>query len=265
MQKTLDSSTELDTTQQQTSLKVLLIGESCRDEYRYGVCNRVSPEAPVPVLDFVKEKVSYGMASNVKNNLESFGITVDFLSNKPEDIIRRRFVDLKCHQQLMREDIDNHIKPLVPQSFGEYDAVVFSDYNKGLINEEFISFVLSRVDCPVFVDTKKKDLTAYNNCIIKINKKEYDESVSIPSNSELIVTLGSEGVYHQEKTFPTPKVDVYDVTGAGDVFLSTLVYTYLKTKDFNLSIPESIKMATRSVQHAGTYTLTQDDINEIRS
>ena len=242
MQKPFDSSTELDTIPPQTSLKVLLIGESCQDVYRYGICNRVSPEAPVPVLDFVKEKISYGMAANVKSNLESFGIAVDFLSNKSEDIIRRRFVDLKCYQQLMREDVNNHIKPLIPQFFGEYDAVVFSDYDKGLIDNEF----------------------AYSGCILKINKKEYDESVSIPSNSELIVTLGSEGAFYREKTFSTPKVDVYDVTGAGDVFLATLVYTYLKTRDFNLSIPESIKMATRSVQHTGTYTLTQEDVNEVR-
>ena len=264
MQKPFDSSTELDTIPPQTSLKVLLIGESCQDVYRYGICNRVSPEAPVPVLDFVKEKISYGMAANVKSNLESFGIVVDFLSNKSEDIIRRRFVDLKCYQQLMREDVNNHIKPLIPQFFGEYDAVVFSDYDKGLIDNEFISFVIDSVKCPIFVDTKKKDLSAYSGCILKINKKEYDESVSIPSNSELIVTLGSEGAFYREKTFSTPKVDVYDVTGAGDVFLATLVYTYLKTRDFNLSIPESIKMATRSVQHTGTYTLTQEDVNEVR-
>jgi D-glycero-beta-D-manno-heptose-7-phosphate kinase len=264
MQKTFGFSTELDTTQQQTSLKVLLIGESCIDDYRYGVCNRVSPEAPVPVLDFVREKKSLGMAANVKRNLESFDISVDFLSNPPEDIIRRRFVDLKCHQQLMREDIDNHIKSLVPQEFGSYDAVVFSDYNKGLVNEEFISFVLGKVDCPVFVDTKKKDLTSYNNCIIKINKKEYDELSILPPNGDLIVTLGSDGATYHDRIFPAPNVDVHDVTGAGDIFLATLVYTYLRTKNLFVSIPESIKMATLSVQHSGTYQLKKEDINEIR-
>lgn len=241
-----------------------MIGESCIDEYRYGICNRISPEAPVPVLDFVKEKKSLGMAANVKSNLESFGISVDFLSNPAKDIIRRRFVDLKCHQQLMREDITNHIKSLIPQEFGSYDAVVFSDYNKGLVNEEFISFVMSNVTCPVFVDTKKKDLTAYNNCIIKINKKEYDELSILPPNSDLIVTLGSEGAMYNDRIFSAPNVDVHDVTGAGDIFLATLVYSYLHTKNLIVSIRESIKMATLSVQHSGTYQLKQEDINEIR-
>ena len=46
-------------------MKVLLLGDSCEDEYIYGRCNRISPEAPVPVLDYAKIKTTSGMAGNV--------------------------------------------------------------------------------------------------------------------------------------------------------------------------------------------------------
>ena len=53
-------------------MKVLLLGDSCEDEYIYGRCTRISPEAPVPVLDYAKIKTTSGMAGNVCLNLQSF-------------------------------------------------------------------------------------------------------------------------------------------------------------------------------------------------
>ena len=57
--------------------KVLLIGDNCTDEWVYGECDRLSPEAPVPVLVRDGIDTAPGMAGNVKQNLESLGITVN--------------------------------------------------------------------------------------------------------------------------------------------------------------------------------------------
>ena len=62
--------------------KVLLIGDSCTDEWVYGPCNRLSPEAPVPILIQSEKEQAPGMAANVHANLESLGINVTFLTNK---------------------------------------------------------------------------------------------------------------------------------------------------------------------------------------
>ena len=56
---------------QQKQLKILLIGDSCTDEYVYGTCERLNPEAPVPILKFNKKITTKGMAWNVRKNLES--------------------------------------------------------------------------------------------------------------------------------------------------------------------------------------------------
>ena len=93
----------MEVTQQQKQFKVLLIGDSCIDRYVYGVVDRVSPEAPVPVLRWVKEERTGGMAWNVYDNLLSFGMKVSIITND-EQPVKTRFVDLKSNQQIMRLD-----------------------------------------------------------------------------------------------------------------------------------------------------------------
>lgn len=69
-------------TQQQKRLNVLLIGETCEDGYIYGSVDRISPEAPIPVLKYEGLETSLGMSANVKRNLESLGIFVNHITNK---------------------------------------------------------------------------------------------------------------------------------------------------------------------------------------
>ena len=76
MPRKLDFLTELETIQRQGLFKVLLIGDSCIDQYVYGTCDRINPEAPVPILKYVRQEQVDGMALNVRNNLQSFGIEV---------------------------------------------------------------------------------------------------------------------------------------------------------------------------------------------
>ena len=92
-------------------------------------------------------------------------------------------------------------------------------------------------------------------------EKEYNNFTVFPKNSNFIVTLGSRGTLYRDIIFPSAPVEVFDVCGAGDVFLSSLVYWYLKTNSIDKAIPKANKMAAISVSHMGTYVLTKEDIN----
>ena len=131
--------------QQQKQFKVLLIGETCEDEYLYGTVDRISPEAPVPILNYERTETSLGMSANVKKNLESFGVFVNHITNKNR-IIKRRIVDKNSNQQLLRIDSGDRVDPLrvseVKSAFlhMQYDAVVISDYDKGYLTNIALEF-----------------------------------------------------------------------------------------------------------------------------
>lgn len=248
---------------QQKSFKVLLIGESCQDIYHYGTCSRLCAEAPVPVFDYKSSEVRSGMASNVEKNLLSFGVSVNFITNPSDQLIKRRFIDLKTNQLLFREDIGNVVSPIKIPNCSEYDAVLISDYNKGILDIDEIQKLCSSFKGPIFVDSKNPKLQYFNNCIIKINSDEESKVKTYPNNSELIVTMGKDGAKWNNKIFQAPKVDVFDVTGAGDVFISSLCYFTLLSNDLSLSISSAVKLASNSVQHMGVYVLKTQEIDEI--
>ncbi len=89
--------------QQRKFWKILLIGDHCLDIYHYGVCDRLSPEAPVPVLKQTKVEIKMGMSSNVASNLRSFGIEVDHQKNETT-IKKHRFIDSRFNQHILRFD-----------------------------------------------------------------------------------------------------------------------------------------------------------------
>jgi bifunctional ADP-heptose synthase (sugar kinase/adenylyltransferase) len=227
------------------------------------MCDRICAEAPVPVFDYKKKETRPGMAANVKENLLSFGIEVDFITNDPNLLIKRRFVDTKSNQLLLREDIGNFVPTIRIDQISNYDAIVVSDYCKGLLSEETIRFICDYFVGPIFIDSKNSNLKIFKNCIIKINNDEEQKMVSKPFNSELIITLGKLGAKWQDKLFEAPCVDVFDVTGAGDVFLASLCYFYLHTKKLDIAISKSVYLASKSVQHMGVYKLTAKDIIEV--
>jgi bifunctional ADP-heptose synthase (sugar kinase/adenylyltransferase) len=264
MQKKSGSLTESKNTQQLKSYNVLLIGESCKDIYHYGLCERISPEAPVPIFDFKNEEIKIGMAGNVYSNLKSFNINVDFITNDSSKIIRRRFVDIKSKHVLLRED-ENH--SLDKQQFKikkPYDAILISDYNRGLMSDNDISNILKSFDGPIFVDSKRKNLSVFENCIIKINNKERENITSVPNSCKIITTLGEGGAEWNDVIYPAPQIEVFDVTGAGDVFFASLCYFYLTLNNIEESIKKSIVLASRSVQHLGIYKITDIDIDEVK-
>lgn len=253
-------------TQLQNSWKVVLIGDSCQDVYHYGRCLRLSPEAPVPVFCEERLEIQGGMSKNVASNLISLGVNVIHLSNDPSLIQKHRCIDLSYNQQIFRRDVEDK-KEIVPiniemiDGLENIDAIVVSDYNKGYVTEKFASNLTTRFSrTPIFVDTKKNDISCYENAIIKVNQKENDEITRRPNNSKLVVTLGSSGALYNGKLFPTKKVDIFDVCGAGDVFLSGLVYGYLSTNSIERGIEVGNKLASISVTKQGIYTATKEDL-----
>jgi D-beta-D-heptose 7-phosphate kinase/D-beta-D-heptose 1-phosphate adenosyltransferase len=246
--------------QQRKQLKVLLIGDSCTDEYVYGTCERLNPEAPVPILKLNRKETTKGMTWNVKENLISFGIEVCIITHE-ETIVKTRYIDENYNQQILRVDYEPDIKPInyeLPED--EYDALVISDYNKGFLTVEKISEIVNSFPGPVFIDTKKNylpELDAY----VKINEHEYDNFKS--SIKKLIVTKGGKGCEYNGKLYPAEKVNVFDVVGAGDTFLSALVYFYLKYDTIEKAIPHANKAAAIAVSNFGTYALTKNDVETI--
>lgn len=241
-------------------IKILLIGESCVDKFIYGECTRLNPEAPTPVFIPKKEVINNGMASNVKENLKIFDVHVDFITNK-NSCIKTRYVDEQSNYILLRVDNDIDYKPLDMSEFSEienYDVVVISDYDKGLITPELI-YEISIKSKLTFLDTKKKLGGWVNNVdYIKLNKQEYLQNKDYVDNhliEKVIITMGGDGCVLNGKTINTEKVEVRDVVGAGDTFLSALVIHFLKN---GLNIHEAMSFANKCasdvVQHKGVVT-----------
>lgn len=249
------------TTQQHKKLNILLIGDSCIDEYQYGLIERLSPEAPVPVFQFLRKEIKPGMAANVKANLEAFGCNVNFLTG--ETSTKTRLIDSRSKQHIVRIDNDVISTPLSIDSEipGIYDAIVVSDYNKGTVSYELVEDIRQHYTGPIFIDTKKTDLVRFEGCYVKINSLE--NSLAKTVCTDLIVTMGKQGAVYNEITYPTPNVEVADVCGAGDTFLAALVCSFLNTQDIEQAITFANHAAGKTVQHSGVYALTEQDITDI--
>jgi len=237
--------------QQQKQSKILLLGDSCYDEYHTGTVTRISPEAPVPVFDLTSTVVKRGMAYNVYNNLVNLGARVDVITDYKER--KHRYVEEKTGQQLLR--VDEQIKTeqvdTADQSLDGYSAIVISDYNKGFVEEGDIKKLRAKFDGPIFVDTKKKDLAQFDGCFVKINQYEYEGAESL--TNELIITYGSKKVEYKNRTYLPPSVETHDVCGAGDTFLAGLVFNYLDTYSIDQAIKFAMQAAAITVQHRGVY------------
>ena len=246
-------------TRVQKQFNILLLGDSCLDVYQYGVVDRMSPEAPVPVFTPTTEEKRPGMAANVYENLKALDLTANFITG--QESVKTRLIDSRSKQQIVRIDSDIKNDPLVfetaiPQV---YHAIVISDYNKGLITYELVEELRKEFPGPIFIDTKKQDLKRFEGCIVKINEVEYKARHSDCTN--MIVTLGKEGVLYDHKIYPAPEIDVTDVCGAGDTFLAALVYEYLQSdNDMEAAIQFAIRASAVTVQHTGVYAPRLEEI-----
>ena len=242
--------------------KVLVVGDSCTDIFIYGKIERLSPEAPVPVINPIHQTSNGGMAKNVKSNLEALGLEVDIITNQ-NDIKKIRYIDDKSNQMVMRVDEHDYCKPINGQQMMHvkgYDIIIISDYCKGFLEEKHIEHICKQCN-NVFIDTKKRLGNWIKDAnFIKINDLEHKKNFEIIPNypefeDKLIVTQGKNGCIYKGKAFPTEEVPVKDVSGAGDTFLAGLVCEYIKTKNIEKSIEFAQKCTTEVVQKLGVSTI----------
>lgn len=242
--------------------RILIIGDSCVDVFIYCNCERLCPEAPVPVLDVVKETKNFGMAGNVMRNIDDLGYSCDlWANNNMNEITKTRYVDIKTNHMFIRIDANkkiNRIHGLQGFDFKPYKAVVISDYNKGLLTTEDIEYI-SKIHPLTFLDTKKPlGAWAENITFIKVNRKEYLQSkpfITPKLETKIIETLGEEGCRFGTEVFPVKKVEIKNLSGAGDSFLAALVVKYLETNDIAQALTNANEVATIVVQKAGVSTI----------
>lgn len=255
--------------------RVLVIGDGCKDIFQYGKCERLSPEAPVPVFKPLQAKYNGGMAMNVYANLMALGVDCNIITDS--GITKTRFVDETSNQMLIRIDENDEIKRINSEDleaigFNEYDAIVISDYNKGFLSKSDI-FYISNKHHTVFLDTKK-DIQSWCGDIfcIKINNKEYLENkiwIDNEFRNIVVVTLGDKGAMYshrgkkiKEHIIPiTEEHPVRDLTGAGDTFLASLVAKYLENEDIEEAIEFANKCSSWTVTQKGVAVVDLNKIN----
>lgn len=270
-------------------LNVLVIGDLMLDHYIWGDVHRISPEAPVPVVHAVKDTHVAGGAANVALNLASLGVNasvigmlgVDDHGNMLRSILHAANIDTAAcfggkniptivktrviarNQQLCRIDreamradyaIDARSGAItaITEAIARADAVIFSDYAKGVITQELLDFAIpaARNNATlVAVDPKPARKLAFHGVdLITPNRHEALELAGLPepapgedyplaeiarqiheahAPAHLVVTLGADGmaVCHGgqvAETLPTQAREVYDVSGAGDTVIATL-------------------------------------------
>ena len=211
-----------------TKKKILVIGDVMLDRYWMGQVNRISPEAPVPILDVNDAVDKPGGAANVAKNLSDFGMDVtlvgltgnDEASEKLSQLLSKTnikykpIIDSKVrttmklrvidkNQQLMRIDHeDKNLSNLVLKSLKDiessmnlFDGIVISDYDKGMI-KPIIKKILSKANklgIQTFIDPKGKDFSFYKNAfLLKPNQKEFEDIVGICSTKKSLVDKGEK-------------------------------------------------------------------------
>jgi bifunctional ADP-heptose synthase (sugar kinase/adenylyltransferase) len=236
-------------------MRILVIGDACIDEYRYGEIRRVNPESSAPLLNFLDKEEKMGMAFNVAKNLRSFGAVVELLV--PTEMSRKiRYIDRRTGEHLLRVDHDVQAQSCLIGSKYMFDAIVISDYDKGFVTNEGIQKLRKRFKGPIYMDTKKHNLADFAGIYIKINERELYESTSLPEPDKLIVTYGAKGCGYKESLYPAKVIEVVDVCGAGDVFLAAMVFKHMETGDMGIALPFANEKAAISCQSIGAVCVS---------
>jgi D-beta-D-heptose 7-phosphate kinase/D-beta-D-heptose 1-phosphate adenosyltransferase len=242
--------------------KILIIGESCVDEFIYCNVTRLSPEAPVPVLNPVYTTENSGMAGNVYENVCALDLESDVtLCYQDEDIIKKRYIDVKSNHMFLRVDTgEDKITEFdysdnITQQIKEADLVIVSDYNKGFLDNHMLWDIghLAKIS---ILDTKRKlpQDVANKYSFIKLNEGETKNNSHLnPKN--IITTLGSKGAYYNGMLYsqPNPQQTI-DVSGAGDTFVAAFTVKFLETLEVEPAINYANEMASIVVSKRGVVT-----------
>ena len=206
--------------------KILVVGDLMIDHYIYGRCERISPEAPVQVVEIEKEKDLLGGAGNVVNNLLAFGAEVTLASvigdDRAGEWIEKRVEQkgikslllkesrpttqksrvIASNQQIVRIDreekhdigLQSQEKILEFIAQNSFDVILLSDYAKGVLTPSLVQAIISLRKAFVFIDPKGKDYKKYSGAdLITPNKKEATEASGIEIVDD--ATLQSAGEF----------------------------------------------------------------------
>ena len=237
--------------------KILIVGDSCLDVYSYCSASRLAPDKPVPVLEVLSRTETPGMAHNVFCNVGSLGVFCDIVTNLNwQEVIKNRYVHSSSNHMFMRVDTAPTIERIDLSKLSlDYETIIVSDYDKGFLLYDDIEYICSSHP-QVILDTKKVlDTWAMNAKFIKINNYEFDRSkkfIEQNMKSKIIQTMGGEGCFYNGKLYPVQKMDVIDVSGAGDSFMAALCVKYTQTSDIEQSIEFANQCASEVVKHRGT-------------
>lgn len=240
--------------------KITVIGESCLDEFVYCNTNRLSPEAPVPVLVPQHTVQTSGMAGNVKRNLEVLTRANNIkLITQFETITKTRYIDEKSNHMFLRVDNKVELSPSIvcdkflAEHLQNQDIVIVSDYNKGFLSDGDLEFIGTHSNISI-LDSKRiltKDIINKFTWV-KLNKQEAYNNSHIMDDDNVIVTLGSQGAMWNNTLYPSPKpIETIDVSGAGDTFTASFIYKYFQSNNFKRSITYANEQAGKVVQKRG--------------
>jgi len=307
-------------------LRVLVIGDLMLDRYIWGDATRISPEAPVPVIDIARESSTAGGAGNVALNIASLGArcTVagyigndnagaqlrQLLGDKQVDIIRTPGTAqtiMKTRVMVQRQQLCRIDRESPPNAYGQFplaqavrklrpaiercDAVVLSDYAKGLLTDELVARItrLARENGKfVALDPKPKRKLAFRDLdLITPNKTEALQlaGLELPPHTKfpaaevcarlhdlygtrhLVITLGGDGMLLSShgkilETIPTAAREVYDVSGAGDTALSGLVLALAARATLKDAALFANAAAGVVVGKLGTATVTPQELTD---
>lgn len=273
-----------------SSAKVLVIGDIIIDHFLWGSATRISPEAPVPVVNVKREESMLGGSANVLRNILSLGgqavlggvIGNDLMGQKVQElmhelgastaglVIGRRPTTVKTRvvaqgQQIVRVDREvaaplsreslEKLLAILTQSIDDFDAVIVSDYAKGVVSEQLmvpLHHLLEQArqrthkTIPLVVDPKPSNIQCFVGAtVITPNHHEarqlsgmiLDNDVSLGAAARqirddigckaVLITRGEAGMALLQEddrlvTIPTMAKEVFDVTGAGDTVVATL-------------------------------------------
>lgn len=245
-------------------MKVLVIGELCIDRFVYGLVKRMSPEAPVPVLNPVEITENQGMAGNVVSNLKSLMDDVEVIHwHQTTNIEKIRFVEKKSNHMFIRVD-EGELKHIDKLSFlsreqrrtiSESDVVIISDYDKGFLSDDIIKEISKQASITI-LDSKRKlskdiieDIT-----FIKLNESEYENNKDLVNEKtdKFIITLGSKGAMYFNNIYPSNNPqDTIDVSGAGDTFVAAFSLKYINTDNIKESIDYANEVCANVVNKKG--------------
>lgn len=297
---------------------VLVVGDLMLDQFIWGRVERISPEAPVPVVQVVGESFHLGGAANVVHNIIALGgraaacgvvgddppgkrICLDLraIGADTTGVFRDRHVPTTqkvrviAHQQQVvrfdRERLDGgkgraveRARQFLLRNLGTADAVVLSDYGKGVIDESLLAALAERRrQCPfcLVVDPKERNFAFYRNAtVVTPNREEASRAAGIAIHDEatlhragqillerweseaVLITRGEQGMtlFRRGRPpvhFPTVARHVFDVTGAGDTVVATIALALAAGADLETAAVLANHAAGVVVGEVGTATV----------